>query len=319
MNFFRKTVLILPVLLVSKLCALTIQFDYSLDSTGFFSGNAQAVAALNYAASIVESTIDSNMSAIPVGGSNSYTAIFYNPSTAQYTLQIGQSIAANTFVIYVGAGNNAVTYPDTINNDPISHMVGGNGLSFSSSGDVGAHSGSNIFFSQLLDRNTGLVSAPWGGSISFNPNVNWSFGTTTGPGASQYDFVTQALIGINNALGFGLSDQFNSKLNVSGDYVSNTIKPANNGSATLSLDAGASIYDTGNFNTVTSAGGTPQDPLMLNNLTTGERLGYTNLDLALMSDLGFYAAAIPEPATYGLIFGFLAIGAAFYRKHLSLR
>jgi hypothetical protein len=51
-------------------------------------------------------------------------------------------------------------------------------------------------------------------------------------------------------------------------------------------------------------------------LTTGTRKFLTVLDLAMLEDLGYTVAAVPEPASYGLMMGLGALGCLVARRRV---
>src|SRR2546423_6302968 len=62
--------------------ALTIQLDYSFDTSGFFNDPSRR-AVLQQAANDIGSQLTTPLSAILPGGGNTWSASFFNPSTGQ--------------------------------------------------------------------------------------------------------------------------------------------------------------------------------------------------------------------------------------------
>ena len=84
--------------------AITIDFDYSYDTSGLFN-NPDAVAALEEAGSYFEPLFD-DLAAISPGGSNQWDAGFYHPSTGAYALyEHNLNVPADTLIVYVGGRN----------------------------------------------------------------------------------------------------------------------------------------------------------------------------------------------------------------------
>src|SRR5882757_1722255 len=97
----RKPRLALEWLEQREVPALTIQFDYSFDSAGFFNDPSRR-AILQQAANDVASHITTSLNAIAPSGGNYWTATFYNPATGQQA-QVGNlTVASDTLVIYAG-------------------------------------------------------------------------------------------------------------------------------------------------------------------------------------------------------------------------
>jgi hypothetical protein len=85
--------------------ALTIQFDYSHDDSGFFGGaNVSRRTLLDSAASVLTSRITDSLTAITPGGGNSWAAQPFDPSNPGSTLSISNLVVpANTVVVFVGS------------------------------------------------------------------------------------------------------------------------------------------------------------------------------------------------------------------------
>src|SRR5688572_10477337 len=64
--------------------AVAIQFDYSLDTSGFFNDPSKR-AVLEQAAAQLGSQITTNLPAITPDSGNTWSASFYNPANGQYT------------------------------------------------------------------------------------------------------------------------------------------------------------------------------------------------------------------------------------------
>ena len=86
------------------LANIDIQFDFSYDTSNFFSSNPDSVATLNAAASVFETRFADNLTAITSSGPNHFSTVFFNPSTpgADVTLS-NQSVATDVIRIYAGA------------------------------------------------------------------------------------------------------------------------------------------------------------------------------------------------------------------------
>jgi len=166
---------------------IDIQFDYSYDSSGFFS-DASHQSALNAAASLFESRFSDQLTAITSSGPNSFNTVFFNPGDPAGTSIVNNdaSFAANVIRVYAGG--------------------------YSCSG-IGSFCNNAIQRGQGIVTGTGAVDvAPWGGSITFDTSTNWNFSTASGPSSSQYDFYSVAVHE------FGTSDSFSNRI-VGTDFV----------------------------------------------------------------------------------------------------
>lgn len=163
--------------------AFDITFDYSYDTSGFFTDTARRTL-LDSAAYAFESRLSDSLGAITSGGVNHFNAVLFNPSDtsgADITLN-NFSIGANQLRIYAGADN-----------------LGSGTLGLGGSGGYGA-SGTQSFLNTISDR-----GGPWGGSVSFNYTSNWYFdsNTSTTESFSGFDFYSVAVHEIAHVLGMG--------------------------------------------------------------------------------------------------------------------
>jgi hypothetical protein len=173
---------------------VNIQFViYGGDPSGFFKSHPQALADLQRAGQILGSQLNNKLAAIQPGPGQSWTAGFADPrniGAPQATLK-NLAVPANTLIVYVAAGNYAKT----------TLMVGTEGRTV-----VGSVTGPPAWQSVVAARGqagplAGDGGTLWGGSLTVNTNVSWSFSGTPGPG--QYDFVTLSLHELGHVLGFG--------------------------------------------------------------------------------------------------------------------
>lgn len=275
--------------------AISILFDYSYDSSGFFSGaNASRQTLLNQAASEFTSRIQDHLTAITPSGSNSFGVSFFNPSSTSVVTLNNYSVADNAVIVYVGAQD--------LGSSTLG-QGGPGGYSFS---------GSSAFANSIARGQAGALNnpatdfGPWGGSISFNSGLsNWYFGSanpTSGNGL--YDFYSVAVHELGHLLGFGTADSFGNL--VAG---SNFTGPA---SSTLyggfvPLADGAHWLEGLNSTT----GGVSQEVAMDPLLGTGTRMHFTELDFAALRDTGWQIAPVPVPAAVWLfasgLIGLLAV------------
>ncbi len=247
--------------------AITIQFDYTYDTSGFFASHADARATLERAAADLGNTLTANLAAITPSGSNTWTATFFNPSGSGEISVANLNVAANTLKVYVGTRTTAGSEAG----------VGGPG---------GYRiSGSTAWSSSILSRgHTGY--APWGGSLSFDASMSWYFGqSASGLTSNKADFYTVAVHELGHLLGIGTASQWTAL--VSGSTFRGAQSMAAYGGAVPLYTDGAHWADG-----ITVGGkATVMDPI----LPQGVRVAWSALDAAALRDLGWNTVSETTP------------------------
>lgn len=250
--------LALEMLEAREVPAVTIQIDYSFDTSGFFNDPARR-AVLQQAANDIAAHIDTPLAAITPDATNTWTATFYDPATGQQRSVNNPVIPANTIKVFAGGRN-----------QPGSEAGEGG------PGGYGA-SGFQNWFNTIQTRGTG-TNAPWGGSLAFDTGTNWFVGTTTsGIGSNQVDFYSVASHELGHLLGIGTSQQWFAQ--VSGGAFRGV-------NASSAYGGAVPVYgDHAHWADQLTAGGAraAMDPI----LQTGARIPFSALDYAALRDIGW--------------------------------
>ncbi len=278
---------------------LNIRFDYSLDTSNFFSGAGQSRRQLlDLAAESIVGRFNDDLTAIVPGGDNQWQPSIYHPSLGPANQVQGNltnlspslSIAANEIVIYVGARD----LPGS------SLGVGGGGnysfpsinISCQTQSECDQRVANILAFRDNVGTRgeTGARGpvqtdiAPNIGSISFDNQTDWYFGVSaTGIQPGQVDFMTVAVHELAHVLGFGLlrSDVTSvwTNLTSSGSFSGPKARAAFVGGGNVPIEAGHWA------DSVLNQYG--QATLMGESIPRGSRQLLSPLDFAAMDDLGW--------------------------------
>ena len=251
--------------------AITLRFDYTYDTSGFFN-DATHRAALERAGSDLVAPITTSLSAIaPSGSTNTWQAVFNNPANGNQVSINNPTIPADTIIVYVGGLN-----------------VGGGEAGFGGPGGYTV-SGTRSFQSTVQTRGVSGFST-WGGSISFDTNANWYFGAdASGLGNNKLDFTSVATHELGHVLGFGTSTEFSNLVHngtLSGTNIDNI------------LAAGVAVSpDHQHLAQGTTSNGNPVS--LQPTLAANRRVTFSALDYAVLKDIGWQVSNTPSvtPAT----------------------
>jgi len=279
---------------------VNISFNYSLDTSGFFSDPGRQ-ALLNAAASALDTRLADTLSAISPSGPNSWTAIFNNPSTGTSQNVNNLSVAANTLVIYVGARD-----------------LGAGTLGLGGFGGFNG-SGTQSWLDTISMRGqSGAPNTdfgPWGGSISFNNTATWNFSSGL-PSAGQNDFYSVALHELGHVLGIGTATSWDNLVNGANQFTGAASMAAFGGAVPLTSDH--AHWLSGTMSTLPGTS-TFQEAAMDPSLTTGTRKDFTVLDFAGLDDIGWDVTPVPEPGQLALVAGLGLLGFALFRRRVMQR
>ena len=245
---------------------LSIRFDYSFDTLGFF-GSQERRDSLQLAANSIVSKFSDQLTAIRPTGIDQWSAKFLNPATGADTARNNLIIPANEILIFAGAR-------------PLNAGELGRG----EKGGFSATSNSQAFIDAVKARGqTGALLStptdfgPWGGTVTFSTTANWHFGLTTdGLDPTEFDFVSIASHEIMHSLGFGLANSWDAK--VSGGFTG-----AN--SVAISGKSPVPLNDVSHWAVGTTNNGQPT--LMSPEASSGQRRLPTRLDFAGLQDVGW--------------------------------
>ena len=238
--------------------AVNIVVDYSFDASGFFNDAARR-AVVEQAAADLGARLETPLAAVDPGG-NSWTEVFTNPATGG-TGRVGNAaLPANTLIVYVGA-----------------RELGGTTVG---AGGPGSYSASGALLSLLASRAPNGSTA-WGGSVAFDSNTNWFFGTSAaGIARAQTDFYSVAVHELGHVLGIGTSSRWSAQ-STGGTFVGPNAVAVYGGPVPLA--AGGAHWRDG----VTLNG----QPASLDPTTTnGTRVPFSALDFAALEDIGWTVA-----------------------------
>ncbi len=276
--------LILFGLAQPALANIDIQFDYSYDTSGFFSTHSDGQAALNAAAAVFESRLTDTLGSITSAGDNHFGTIFFNPADPNNGAEIqlsDQSFGTNVIRVYIGSYN-----------------FGGGTLGVGGAGTYSCSGIGAFCTAATWDRGQGNTTnphavdvAPWGGAITFDANTTWNFGTTA-PANGEYDLYSVAVHELGHVLGFGTSDSFSAHVSGSGSSLKFTGSAA--GTVNLANDAHWAA------NTMSMANGVAQEAAMTPYIGSGQRKYFTDLDFAALKDIGWQVTAVPEADTWAM-------------------
>ncbi len=252
--------------------AVTIQFDFSYDSYGFFDDPLR-FEALEFAGRLTERYVD-ELDAIVPEGSNTWSASFFAPDTGELTSVPDLVVPADTLIVYAGG-----------------RPMSGGTLGRGGPGGFTGLSGSQEWRDTVRYRGQdGAADAedfgPWGGSIAFNTESNWHFDATTPP-PSGFDFLSVAIHELGHVLGVGTADSWNAWLE--DDHFTGPAAVESHGSD-VPTDSGGYHWAGGTSSVV---GTQSQTANMVPTIGTSTRRWFTELDHAGLVDIGW------EPAPMG--------------------
>ncbi|QEL18582.1 FG-GAP repeat domain-containing protein [Limnoglobus roseus] len=250
--------------------AVSLQFDYSLDANGFFA-DASRRTALEQAGAELVSRLDTDFAAIAPAGGNTWSLLLNNPSSGEQTEIKNPTVPADTIVVYVGA----------YNLDAAEAGEGGFG---------GYKAGGDSDWLNLVKTRGAAGFSLWGGSIAFDLDLNWNF-SANAPARGQTDFYTVATHELGHLLGIGTAPQYFNL--VSGNTFTGANATAANGGDPLRLSTDHSHLVQGTQDHGAEASLQPR-------IVSGKRYGFTNIDYAVLQDIGWTAsetATSPPTAT----------------------
>jgi hypothetical protein len=257
--------------------AITIRFDYSFDSSGFFA-SPDRQAALQRAADAIGPRLADNLAAIVPGGLNTWQASVFDPATNSTVTVPNPTIRANELVVYVAGA-----------------PLGSSELGLATTGGYSA-SGTRAWLDTVRARGqAGALATPktdystWGGMITFDNRANWNF-STANPAVNQYDFTSVATHELMHILGFGLGEPAFTRNIVNGQFVGPAVEAVAGGPVPVTDNPPDHWAPGTNWNGQPS----PMQPA----LPAGERRTMTPLDYAALEDIGWdlTSVAAPSPA-----------------------
>lgn len=291
--------------------AITINLDYSYDSSSFFADSSRR-SLMQSAASYFESRLTDDFEAITSSGSNSMTAQFWNPSGTGSISVNNFSVAADTITVYVGAKNHSGSTLAT------GGYGGWEATGTSSFFDTIYHRGESSYM--YNDPTAGEIAAefnPWGGTISFDTDSTWYFDDdlSTTESFTGSDFYSVALHELGHILGLGSADSWDNLINGSNEFTGVNSVAENSGNVPLTSDGAHWAEDTMSF-----VDGVAQEAAMDPNLTVGTRKLFTVLDWAALDDIGWdvMPTSVPLPPALFLFAGGL-LGFFGLSKHRHMK
>ena len=284
---------------------IVLDFSDDLANQNFFSNNPVARAALEAAVADINAAIVFDLSAaedITTGtaGTTSFDFDFLynysNPTTGEQQVIENASSPENVYRIFVGAR--------TLGGSTLG--VGGAGASgFSASGTVGSGSVADaVADAEANDTHRrgggpliGTLSGVFGdgttfsfeiglgvGSLVFDDDANWHFDHTIPVAARTNDFYSVALHEIMHTLGVGSSESWSSMISGTTWLGNEVITSNGTGTGIVDLDGD---HFAQNLMSPRISDGVMQEIVIDPNLTLGTRKGLTQLDLAVLRDIGF--------------------------------
>ncbi len=297
---FRTAAVVSLLTVSAAVDALTINFDYSYDTAGFFNDPTRK-NLLQTAGNYFGNLITDNLTAINSAGVNSFNAVFSNPADGSTATIENFSVAADTLTIFAGG-----------------RALSGSTLGIGGPGGFSV-SGTSQFVNNAVSRGqtgdtqgaTATDIAPWGGSIVFNSGANWYFDSnpaTTEP-FSGNDFFSVALHELGHVFGLGTSDSWSNLIDANGNFTGSASMQAYGGAVPLSGTGHWASSVNGLVN------GQSQQAAMSPSIVTGTRKVFTNIDVAGLQDVGWQVSAVPVPAAVWLFgSGIIALFGAARRK-----
>lgn len=277
-----KSILTLTVAISSYVHALTIQIDYTYDTSNFFNTQAKR-DAMQAVADFYGNMIQDNLLRIDAADfpGCSWAARPEHPATGVIIDINNLVVPANTIIVYVGARD-----------------LGGSTAGLAGPGGWSGSSVNAGWFPLLRGRGSAGAAienqsqrtdfAPWGGSISFDIDSTWNFSQNQNTNGT--DFISIALHEMGHVLGIGTADSWYNKISStvfvgSASTRSYGVNPPVSGNSHFG-GVGTTSRSFGSFS-VTH--GVTRQVLMLPTLTDDNTnlIVASDLDLAALIDIGW--------------------------------
>jgi hypothetical protein len=286
--------------------ALTIEFDYSNDASGFFTPEAKSTLAT--VANLYGGLITTHLAPIAPSGGNTWTASYSNQADSGVTeISIPNlSIPSDTIIIYLGT------------TDPQADFYSGTSVGYSSA------AGSDTWLDTLQNRaiaggNRNFQITLWGAALYVNPSYDWNVGMGA-PRLGQCDLYSVALQAVGLALGFADLNSWSHWTSLadaqSGVFTGMHAIDANGG-VSPKLDGNCWDSNLTSQNILTGAPEQPGFSFYCPDIEGRKEL--TSLDVAALQDLGW--SVVPEPTVFVLLISgllFLSFGCISRKSPVKL-
>ncbi|MDA0590820.1 MAG: calcium-binding protein [Planctomycetota bacterium] len=253
--------------------AVIVQFDYSLDSNGFFDDSARRTVFEDAVGEVAGRLDDRLLEIVPnkISAGDTWTATYTDPSTGSDTSTTDLIIGENVIVVFAGARQLGSTLG-----------VGGPG-GFTASGetqewlDTVAGRGQD---GALTGSGNETDFSLWGGSLAFDIDANWHFGDSIiGLDPDENDFYSVAQHEFAHLIGFGTAASWDNLVS-SGEFTGSTAAAEHDFSGNPPLDSDNEHWQDG---LIDDSNETALDPT----LSDGTRKTLTALDYAALADIGW--------------------------------
>jgi hypothetical protein len=304
-------------LLAHPAAAITLQVDYTYDTTLFFgsgnpqgsAGGAQARAALESAANFYSAILTDTFDAIIVPGPYhsvtpgstglvtwSWQESFQHPSDpSENEVRITNPVVGtDQYVIYAGARALSGTTAGIGGPGGFSRpapTVSGSGFNQTDQNNVNSMTAN---FDQLIKtRGESSGFANWGGTIAFDNDgtTSWFFNHLASPSGNVTDFYSIAIHELGHTLGFGASTDWQALVSGAAFFGANA--EALNSGNPVPLSTPDLAHWANGTSSVVYGTSTSQETAMDPELQNGTRKRLTELDAAGLKDIGWTLGPVP--------------------------